>query len=196
MKNKRLNIFYLLIIISAGLILFVFNLPSAEALIPVHECSYCHQMHATKGPTLLPEIDAENTCLTCHAPGGPSTLKAAVHKETSYGGFRHTCVECHDPHDVQQNILGNYNIKLVLASVDTPNSGPDWDVIFISRGKDVGDPEQYSFADGDSNYDGICEVCHTQTKHHRNNDSGGHKHNKGRTCTLSNCHAHIKGFIK
>ncbi|MFQ6084448.1 MAG: cytochrome c3 family protein [Candidatus Aminicenantia bacterium] len=200
MKRRKLGIF-LFIIIAASLILIVFNLPKTEALISVHQCDYCHNMHAPQGPKLLPEIDAENTCLTCHAPGGSSSLKADVHindTNSKYDPFRFTCLDCHDPHDNQQNILGSYNIKLVLASVDTPNSGPDWDVIFISRGTDVGDPSLYSFADADEDedgiYTGICEVCHTLTKHHRNNDSGGHKHKTGKTCT--NCHEHLNNFNK
>jgi hypothetical protein len=49
-----------------------------------------------------------------------------------------------------------------------------------------------SFADGDSTYDGICEVCHTQTNYHRNNSSGDHTHNVGTTCTQ--CHDHTQGF--
>ncbi|MFQ6108810.1 MAG: cytochrome c3 family protein [Candidatus Aminicenantales bacterium] len=195
MKRKRRNSYCLLMILVAVFAFIIFTSVKTEALIPSHQCDYCHNMHAAKDPPLLPEIEAENTCLTCHSPGGSSSLKAAVHEYSSYGGFRQTCLDCHDPHNNQQNNLGSYNLKLVLASVSTPNSGLR-EVVFISRGRDVGDPEQYSFADGDDNYDGICEVCHTQTKHHRNNSTGKHQHNKGRTCTLSNCHSHINGFIK
>jgi|GEM_PF-4229563 hypothetical protein len=49
-----------------------------------------------------------------------------------------------------------------------------------------------SFADGDTTYDGICEVCHTQTTYHRNNSSGNHTHNAGTQCTQ--CHDHTSGF--
>lgn len=49
-----------------------------------------------------------------------------------------------------------------------------------------------SFADGDGTYNGICEVCHTQTTYHRNNASGDHTHNVATKCTL--CHDHKEGF--
>jgi predicted CxxxxCH...CXXCH cytochrome family protein len=50
-----------------------------------------------------------------------------------------------------------------------------------------------SFADGDTAYDGVCEVCHAQTTHHRRDESGGdHTHNAGTDCI--GCHAHLEGF--
>jgi predicted CxxxxCH...CXXCH cytochrome family protein len=49
-----------------------------------------------------------------------------------------------------------------------------------------------SFADGDATYDGICEVCHTQTTYHRNNATGDHTHQAATNCTT--CHAHEEGF--
>lgn len=48
-----------------------------------------------------------------------------------------------------------------------------------------------SFADGDGTYDGICEVCHTQTTYHRGNGGGG-AHNAATKCTT--CHLHTNGF--
>ncbi len=49
-----------------------------------------------------------------------------------------------------------------------------------------------SLADNDATYDGICEVCHTQTTFHRNDASGDHAHNSGEKC--SGCHNHVDGF--
>ncbi|MEN8261932.1 MAG: cytochrome c3 family protein [Nitrospirota bacterium] len=52
-----------------------------------------------------------------------------------------------------------------------------------------------SFADGDtSEYDGICEVCHTMTNHHQNDGTapGGQSHYDGQNCT--ECHFHVDGF--
>ncbi len=48
-----------------------------------------------------------------------------------------------------------------------------------------------SFADGDAAYDGICEVCHTETLFHKN-DGTGISHNAGVQCTT--CHKHTEGF--
>jgi predicted CxxxxCH...CXXCH cytochrome family protein len=53
-----------------------------------------------------------------------------------------------------------------------------------------------SFADGDGNVDGICEVCHDQTNHFRNDGSrsgiGPHVGLTGANCT--GCHSHSTGF--
>lgn len=49
-----------------------------------------------------------------------------------------------------------------------------------------------SFADGDGVYDGVCEVCHTETLFHRNSEAGDHAHNTGALCTT--CHKHVEGF--
>jgi predicted CxxxxCH...CXXCH cytochrome family protein len=48
------------------------------------------------------------------------------------------------------------------------------------------------YADGDATYDGICEVCHTQTMFHRNNATGDHVHQLSNGCT--GCHTHADGF--
>lgn len=55
-----------------------------------------------------------------------------------------------------------------------------------------------SFADGDGTYDGICEVCHTQTTHFRNDGSGSDQLHAnilgagGKNCI--SCHPHTLGF--
>jgi hypothetical protein len=55
-----------------------------------------------------------------------------------------------------------------------------------------------SFADGDATYDGVCEVCHTQTTHFRNDGSGSDQlHTNvgspaGTDCIQ--CHFHVNGF--
>jgi hypothetical protein len=54
-----------------------------------------------------------------------------------------------------------------------------------------------SFADGNTTYDGVCEVCHTKTKYHRNNsDSGDEDHVHGPNATnCKTCHKHANGFM-
>jgi predicted CxxxxCH...CXXCH cytochrome family protein len=56
-----------------------------------------------------------------------------------------------------------------------------------------------SFADGDSIYNGVCEVCHTQTTHFRNDGSGSDQNhtNVGSSIPGTNCsacHSHVEGF--
>jgi predicted CXXCH cytochrome family protein len=55
-----------------------------------------------------------------------------------------------------------------------------------------------SFADGDSAYNGVCEVCHTQTTHYQNDGTGSDQHhmnigNRDGTNCVS-CHPHTSGF--
>jgi hypothetical protein len=55
-----------------------------------------------------------------------------------------------------------------------------------------------SFADGDAIYDGICEVCHTQTTHFRRDGTGSdqlHNNIGGKAATnCMPCHMHVEGF--
>jgi predicted CXXCH cytochrome family protein len=72
-------------------------------------------------------------------------------------------------------------------------TGPFADVVFTSR------PAQ--FADGNTTYDGICEVCHTMTTYYRNDGSGAahrlystgeHSGGPGSDCVA--CHSHANNF--
>lgn len=81
--------------------------------------------------------------------------------------------------------------KLIRETITTPNSGDKPTRLFRSTGNN-------SFADGDATYDGVCEVCHTQTTHFRNDDLGPDQlHTNvggaaGEDCI--DCHAHENGF--
>jgi hypothetical protein len=135
-------------------------------------------------------------------------MKADVHTNgdtSQHDPFYATCIECHDPHDNQSNWLGGTNVKMVglrdydqpglEAFIDTPNSGRQW-VVLESLGPGVGEPTLHSPADSDEDdngvYDGVCEVCHTQTSHHRN-DADDFGHYTGTTC--SSCHPHDERFL-
>ena len=207
-------------LVIAGVLAFLPR--TAQSLNPNHECAFCHTLHNAPGTRLTVDVDVEVLCLTCHGAAGTSSLKADVHindNNTQYPPFRITCMTCHTPHSERDNWLGAHphdetggtvldggtNIKLVgrkldtsgFAMIDTPNSGLR-DVVFEFRGREIDDVREHSFADDDEDandvWDGACEVCHTLTKFHRNNSSGGHSHNRGRTCT--NCHDHIDNFMR
>ena len=76
--------------------------------------------------------------------------------------------------------------KLIWGGIFTPNSGPKAVRFFRATGTN-------SFADGNTTYDGVCEVCHTQTTHHRNDGSApAQSHYDGSQCT--GCHSHASGF--
>lgn len=78
--------------------------------------------------------------------------------------------------------------KLVRSTVATPNSGGRKTRFFDKSGPN-------SFADGDVTLDGVCEVCHTQTHHFRNDGNGAYQNHggaAGQNCTA--CHSHQNGF--
>lgn len=177
-------------------------------LNPNHDCSYCHSIHGSPGPSLTVAADVEVLCLTCHGAAGTSSFKAEVHtnkpRRSEFDPFSFTCISCHDPHSELPNWLTGTNIRLVgthadgtgLSRILTLNNGIQ-DVVFESRGTNVGDVLLHSFADGDEDgngiYDGICEVCHTLTGNHSNSaGTSNHNHNRGKTCTV--CHDHADGF--
>jgi predicted CXXCH cytochrome family protein len=207
MKKKLLILGFLPVFILTVAVFITTRSDHTEALNPGHgTCSICHSIHGAPGQSLTNEAVVEVLCLSCHGPAGISSLKADVHQNSSaspYPSFRMTCMVCHNPHDNMQNWLVGINLKSVgrkisgslNARISTPNSGIR-DVVFESRGTNVGDPSLHSFADDDEDgngiYDGACEVCHTLTRFHHNDSSGNHKHQTGRTCT--SCHAHDNYF--
>lgn len=76
--------------------------------------------------------------------------------------------------------------KLIRGAIITPSSGEREVRLFKGSGTN-------SFADGDAVYDGVCEVCHTQTSHHQNNGLAiQQSHYDGARCT--SCHTHDNGF--
>jgi len=84
--------------------------------------------------------------------------------------------------DTMAIIYGN----LIKEEIVTPNSGTKTVKFFNNTGSN-------SFVAGDSTYDGVCEVCHTQPNHHRNDGSAPQQaHNNGEKCT--SCHSHAGGF--
>ncbi len=143
-------------------------------------------------------------CTTCHgvhysdsggANGGQGdgnilkvandlTLCESCHTYTSHEGM--DCLKCHQPHNPNKT-----NIFMVRDTVETPNSG-NHAVLFIAE------TGSNSFADGDAVYDGICEVCHTETDHFRNDGSAPDQNHlgmggqAGENCT--SCHPHENSF--
>ncbi|MFC1718176.1 hypothetical protein ACFL6S_31260 [Candidatus Poribacteria bacterium] len=138
-------------------------------------CDDCHIMHNHLGPSLTGTGETNNLCGSCHIWSG-SGDDVGTHQGLS-------CTTCHYPHE------RGSNIDAVREQIETPPPNSEIkDVIFtVSSGI-------HSFADGDGIYDGICEVCHTETKYHRNDPSGDHSHNVGSNCTVADCHMHSEGM--
>jgi predicted CXXCH cytochrome family protein len=158
-----------------------------------HTCTYCHDPHGGPNDHNLWDHDIEVLCLTCHGPGGISSLKAAKHKGN-------TCVDCHDNHRNVDNWLGSTNLKMVgprdpVSGLARIWSHGEWrEVVFESLGTQAGQPSLHSFSDNDEDgngvYDGVCEVCHSNDP----NDPPSDNHNYGQTCTV--CHPHVEGFAQ
>jgi hypothetical protein len=90
-----------------------------------------------------------------------------------------------------------------VSGGEVQSTGSMRPVVYESRGTDNLDPDflsdyTHSFTntdeDNDGWMDGPCEICHTETSNHQNDDLGN-THNNGRTCTAS-CHTHSTGFDK
>jgi hypothetical protein len=133
---------------------------------PIHDygedCLKCHGEHASDRQ--IPQIP--------QAPGPLPRLQGVTHADL-------LCTACHDPHGATTNL------RIIREEILTPNDGPMATLFSVYDGSN-------SMADGDGTYDGICEVCHTQTAYHRNNPSGNHTHNQGARCT--GCHDHWNDF--
>jgi len=168
------------------------------ALLIDHDCSFCHNLHGAPGPTLLNDASVEVLCMSCHATDNGDAAAVEVHtndNNSAYPAFRISCLGCHDPHDNQGNWLAGTNIKTIgskldasrFARIETPSRGIQ-DVVFEAR------TGTHSFADNDDDgngiRDGVCEICHTQTKHHRWDQNSNHQ--SGADCTR--CHAHATSF--
>jgi hypothetical protein len=111
-------------------------------------------------------------CKSCHVETG---FAKAV--RTHLGPDTIQCRICHSPHFHQ----------------------PQFERYFINNVNPVGGSANMlfnnatDFLHGPPNYDGICEICHTQTSYHRNDASGDHTHNAGTNCV--ECHTHESGFM-
>jgi predicted CXXCH cytochrome family protein len=141
-----------------------FTEPSAHSAR--FQCANCH---AEVSPTPGPGHRAVEACADCHAdrmthaPNGPPGLP---------------CTQCHDPH-------GTKNSYLVLDLLTT-TLGNEVPIRFDNLdGRADG-----SFASASNPGTGICEVCHTTTRHYRA-DGTGEPHF---TFSCLPCHLHAGGF--
>jgi len=185
--------------ISSGLLaLLTATLPAFASSSQSLNCNYCH-----KAKPFWSQRAA--VCLSCHGPGGSSSLRAAAHIQMD-------CRDCHMTHGGSENWLGGTNSKFLRKDVDRTGQHSDEqdyssnydfphikapaenyaEVVFTSRGSGAGEPTLHSFADGDQDgngvYDGICEVCHLDFLY----QNGSGAHHIGETCT--ECHLHSNGF--
>ncbi|UCE60588.1 MAG: hypothetical protein JSU63_02325 [Phycisphaerales bacterium] len=136
------------------------------------KCATCHDQHSQDIAAPYLRMNSTQLCRSCHS-------EHIIH--TPQGDWQPVCTDCHAPHDPDDR-----NLSLVAGGVFNQTLGIEKPVVLTSRSG------ANSFADGDGTYDGICEVCHTETTFHKHDGSGG-AHNEGVTCT--GCHAHADGFM-
>jgi hypothetical protein len=130
-------------------------------------CADCHFGYNSPNSTQT----INDKCLSCH--NGISAPAAETHRNQS-------CTVCHNPHhQEQERVNASTYSKLIRTTINSHSVK-----LMASSGAN-------SFADGDSVFNGVCEVCHTTTKYHRNNGTGV-SHNNGANCTA--CHPHDLGF--
>ncbi len=131
---------------------------------------------AAGGGKLLRRMASAQLCIDCHDLPTHSSQMTSF----KYGGWSVDCLSCHTPHLTT-------NIYLIREQILTPKSGPRA-VSFTARttGTDYTTPA--------ATYTGICEVCHTRTTHHRNDDSAGADHSHGEASSCTGCHGHDVGF--
>jgi hypothetical protein len=171
-------------------------------------CGNCHDIFAYNQPNLMPpwtvhapqDIDdtqLNTLCRGCHndIPVPYVKTHSSLQTGTKYGNWTVECSVCHDPHAQEQNNLnGSTYGKLIRKQISLNRiTGTIPQKIGSKTVKFLGQTGANSFADGDAVYDGICEVCHTKTSHHRNNGTAvNQSHNDGTRCTI--CHSHVNGF--
>lgn len=137
-------------------------------------CTSCHFSNFTY-PRPMPEWwRSEQLCKSCHVESG---MAQAQQNHFSASDTMY-CSACHNPH-FHQDQFERYFIR---SAINTPNNS--WRTVEFNHATD--------FVHGAPGYDGICEVCHTQTNYYRNNASGNHAHNAGSNCL--SCHPHETGF--
>lgn len=184
-RRGRLALGAILLVTVAAVVVHAIDKPHDKTQMPAG-CQSCHVSH-TK-PTTHQQV--QNLCLGCHYENGPatpvSTHACAKGKDGCDNTFDITCTTCHNPHLQEQKKNGSTHGKYIRAAVKTSSSGTRPVVL-------MGPTGNKSFADDDATMDGICEVCHTKTKHHTNDPKKKDAdHYAGIRCTA--CHRHENGF--
>ncbi|HSN90498.1 MAG TPA: CxxxxCH/CxxCH domain-containing protein [Anaeromyxobacteraceae bacterium] len=134
---------------------------------------------------LLVRDDSSQLCTDCHA------LKTHSSQSTSnkHGSWAVSCRACHAPH-------GTPNIFLVNPAITPPavNGPQPQKPVYFSRRTGVsgvaGASDKANASYVNTDYTGVCQVCHTRTDYYRN-QVGGNAHETG-PCAA--CHAHDGGF--
>ena len=162
----------------------------AGGVLMDEDCVVCHEMSRHMQGTVRVWTDPNNPTTPLPVTGGPKELVpfcSSCHDSLTHpvihatgAAWEPVCTQCHGLHDPT-----NANLSLVRDVVHNDSLGVDKPVIFTARSGPG------SFNDGQGANDGICQVCHTATKYHRENGAGS-GHEKATNC--ERCHKHDRGF--
>ena len=92
---------------AAAIAVFLLSV-SASALLPTHECGFCHSLHGSD-TGFVPRSDQVNLevlCMGCHLTANGATDAVQPHRADNAGSYaKHyvTCSDCHDVHDNMPN---------------------------------------------------------------------------------------------
>ena len=179
MSKPYLNILLSILIIAALSVVIV----SAEHHPANKNCGKCHDNGGEILNLQSNKNNQKDKVATSVSKRVTPVSKSATPASRSAIEFHHVddCVVCHDMDG------SSSNLHLIFDVINTPNSG-EKDVIFTA------DEGTNSYADGDTTYNGVCEVCHTETRHHRNDGANpdSDPHYAGTNCI--ECHAHQNEF--
>ncbi|MEI6126114.1 MAG: CxxxxCH/CxxCH domain-containing protein [Pseudomonadota bacterium] len=179
-----------------------FEPPHVTNVDNMTQCYACH-LPAGSGTYLyfglkpLPRgTEQEALCKTCHNPTGEAASMSDVgNHRVMHGGDNQTidCSTCHDPHAYSSstdphNGTTADNLMLVRSTIKTDRVPGTLSPLIFQQS-----PAHFAFAEASAPYDGVCQACHTETGHHRNNASSDHTHMIGTDCT--GCHSHDLGFL-
>jgi predicted CXXCH cytochrome family protein len=79
---------------------------SAQALLPTHECGYCHSLHGSDTGFVprTDQINMEVLCMGCHLTANGATAAVQPHRDDGgYPAHYVTCTDCHEVHDNMPN---------------------------------------------------------------------------------------------
>ena len=161
------------------------------------DCGDCHALHSGGmfGAVIARGEAQEALCKSCHNPTGQASAMIDVGLHIVDGGTIIDCGSCHDPHSTSQTTdprreQTSDNLSLVRDDIDTYVATASTPAVFQTR------PDHFAWWTAPRN--GICQGCHTQTDHFRNDGGGSDPFHanmslvEGADCT--ECHKHEDGF--
>ena len=183
------------------LILILFICSGSWALEPPHDasnninCIDCHGAHS--GALISRGVEQEVLCKSCHNPTGQAANMSNVSNHmVNSGTMTVDCGSCHDPHKPMSPLSNpvspeDYNLSLIRPNVTKYIENALEPAYFLIR------PDDFAFL-SPGPYNRICQACHTNTEHFRNDGNGPDQDHTnvgltmGTDCTT--CHTHENGF--